>query len=177
MKFLKRFLFIMLGIIALALIVALFVKKDYSLTKEIVINKPKQQVFAYISQLKNQNEYGTWFKADTAMKQTFTGTDGTVGFTTAWESKTMGNGQQTITEIKNNESVKTAMVFKSITDFKSDAVMALKSINDSTTQVSWSMSGKTPWPFNIGNLFMSMEDAVGKDYSAGLANLKAILEK
>jgi uncharacterized membrane protein len=177
MKFLKRFLLIILGIIALALIAALFVKKDYALAKEITINKPKQQVYDYISLLKNQNNYGTWFKADPKMKQTYTGTDGTVGYVSAWESETMGNGQQQITELKNGESIKTAMIFKSIVDFKSNASMDLKSINDSVTNVTWTMSGRTPWPFNLMSVFMPMEDAVGKDYTQGLANLKGILEK
>jgi uncharacterized membrane protein len=161
MKFLKRFLLVILGLVAVALIAALFVKKEYALAKEITINKPKQQVYDYISLLKNQNNYGTWFKADPKMKQTYTGTDGTVGYVSAWESETM----------------KTAMLFKGFIDFKSEASMDLKSVNDSVTNVNWTMSGSTPWPFNLMNVFMNMEDAVGKDYTQGLANLKSILEK
>jgi uncharacterized membrane protein len=177
MKFLKRFLLVILGLVAVALIAALFVKKEYSLAKEITINRPKQQVYDYISLLKNQNNYGTWFKADPKMKQTYTGTDGTVGYVSAWESETMGNGQQQITELKNGESMKTAMVFKGFINFKSEASMNLKGVNDSVTNVNWTMSGSTPWPFNLMNVFMNMEDAVGKDYTQGLANLKSILEK
>jgi uncharacterized membrane protein len=78
MKFLKRLLLFIVAIIAIALITALFVKKEYSLTKDVTINKPRQQVFDYVAQLKNQNAYGVWFKMDSAMKQTFTGTDGTI---------------------------------------------------------------------------------------------------
>ena len=45
MKFLKYFLIIVLGIIALALIVAAFLPKDFHAGSEITINKPKSQVF------------------------------------------------------------------------------------------------------------------------------------
>jgi hypothetical protein len=177
MRIIKKILLFIVAIIAIMLVVALFVKKDYAISKEIVVNKPKQQVFEYISKLKNQNEYGTWYKMDTAMKQTFTGTDGMKGFISSWESDKAGNGSQTITNVVNGEKIETDLVFKSFVDFKSSAVMSTSSVNDSTTKVVWSMSGKTPYPFNVMSLFMSMEDAVGKDYSTGLANLKTILEK
>jgi uncharacterized membrane protein len=176
MKILKGLLFFILGLIALVLILGLFVKKDYKVTKEIVINKPAATVYDYVSKLKNQNNYGVWFKQDTAMKIAYTGTDGTVGFSSEWESKKMGNGKQTITKLTPNESVETNMVFKSFIDFKSDAQMSTAKVTDSTTKVTWTMSGKNPYPFNVMSLFMSMDDAVGKDYTEGLANLKKVLE-
>lgn len=44
---------------------------------------------------------------------------------------------------------------------------------DSVTIVKWGISGKTPYPFNIINLFMDM----GNDFDEGLQNLKVVLEK
>jgi hypothetical protein len=40
MKLLKRILIVLLVIIAIPLIVALFLKQDYAVEREIVINKP-----------------------------------------------------------------------------------------------------------------------------------------
>ena len=57
MNLLKKFLFFILGIIALLLIVGLFVKKEYAVEREIVINKPKAEVFEYIKRIKNQDNY------------------------------------------------------------------------------------------------------------------------
>ena len=73
----------LVGIIALFLIVALFVKKDYAVEREIIINKPKQVVFDYVKILKNQDAYSVWNMKDLAAKKTYTGTDGTVGFIAA----------------------------------------------------------------------------------------------
>lgn len=52
MKILKRLLIAILGFIALFLIIAIFVKKEYVVKRDIVINKPKQDVFNYIKFLK-----------------------------------------------------------------------------------------------------------------------------
>jgi len=91
MKILKKVLAALGILIALILIAALFMKKDYSLEREITINKPRQEVFNYVKYLKNQNYFSTWNMVDPKMKQTFTGTDGAPGFISAWESDMLGN--------------------------------------------------------------------------------------
>lgn len=83
MKALKKILFGIVGIIVLLLIIALFVKKDYAVQREIVVNKPKQQVFDYIKYLKNQNDYSKWGGMNPDIKKEFNSTAGTVGFRSA----------------------------------------------------------------------------------------------
>lgn len=53
MKIIKTILFSILGIIALALVVALVMPKEYAVEREIVINQPKDSVFNYVLHLKN----------------------------------------------------------------------------------------------------------------------------
>jgi hypothetical protein len=79
MKIIKRILFALLGLIAVALIAALFIPKDYAVEREISINQPKDSVFNYVKYLKNQNNFSVWAKTDPDMKKTFSGVDGTVG--------------------------------------------------------------------------------------------------
>jgi hypothetical protein len=45
---LQIILFILLGIIALILIAAAFMKKEYSISASIIIDKPQVEVFNYI---------------------------------------------------------------------------------------------------------------------------------
>ena len=66
---LKKLLLGIVGIIALLLITALFVDKDFSAQRSIVINKPKAETFAYIKSLKNQDNWSVWGKKDPAMKK------------------------------------------------------------------------------------------------------------
>ena len=100
MKFLKRLFIGILVLIALVLIVALFVKKEYTIEHEVTIAKPKQEVFDYIKLLKNQANYSVWVKKDPNAKMEYKGTDGTVGFVSSWDGNSdVGKGEQEIKKI------------------------------------------------------------------------------
>ena len=90
-----------LGLIVLLLILAVFLKKEYTVVREISISKPKLIVFDYLKQLKNQNNFSKWAMMDPNMKKEYKGTDGTVGFVSSWESeqKNVGKGEQEIKKI------------------------------------------------------------------------------
>ena len=77
MKILKRILLVIVILIGLVLITGLFVKKEMKAEREVVINKPKSEVFNYVKYLKNQKEYSKWASMDPAMKVEFKGTDAT----------------------------------------------------------------------------------------------------
>jgi hypothetical protein len=76
---LQIILFIFIGIIALILIAAAFMKKEYSISASIIIDKPQVEVFNYIKFLKNQEKYSKWVMADPNVMMTYTGKDGEVG--------------------------------------------------------------------------------------------------
>ncbi|HAF33020.1 MAG TPA: polyketide cyclase, partial [Sphingobacterium sp.] len=76
MKILKKILIVLAIIIAIPLITAIFVSKDFSAQSEITINKPKQEVFNYVKMLKNQDNFGVWQLSDPQMKKTEQGVDG-----------------------------------------------------------------------------------------------------
>ena len=179
MKILKKIFLFILAIIVIALIAALFVNKEMKAEREIVINKPKQEVFDYIKYVKNQDNYSKWNKMDPAMKKSYSGTDGTVGFNYAWDSDKddVGKGSQTITAIKEGERLDCDLHFLKPFDSKAKIYMTTTAVNDSTTKVIWAFDSKMPYPFNLMKLFMNMEKAVGDDFSTGLSNLKAVLEK
>lgn len=60
MEVLKTIAIILVGLVGLILIVALFVEKDYTVTRDIIINRSKADVFAYIRNLKNHKNFSTW---------------------------------------------------------------------------------------------------------------------
>ena len=68
------------GIVALLLVIGFFVKKDYAVGVDVVVNKSKTAVFDYLRLLKNQNKFSVWASMDPNMKTEFRGTDGTEGF-------------------------------------------------------------------------------------------------
>ena len=46
-----------------------------------------------------------------------------------------------------------------------------------STQLTWVMHGPTPFVSKLMQVFVSMDSLIGKDFEAGLANLKAAAEK
>jgi RimJ/RimL family protein N-acetyltransferase len=174
----KKVLYILLGLIALVLIAAFLMPKDYAVEKEIVINKPKAEVFEYLKSLKNQDNWSVWATRDPNMKKSFTGTDGTVGFTSMWEGNDdVGKGEQEITKIDEGDRVNTELRFLKPFESTNDAYMTTEAIDSISTKVRWGFTGAMPIPMNVMLPFMGMEKSVGKDFQDGLNNLKAILEK
>lgn len=179
MKNLKKIFTVIAIIIAIPLVVALFVKKDYVVEREIIINKPKAEVFEYIKFLRNQDNYSKWNMMDPDMKKTYQGTDGTIGFISAWESKmeNVGAGEQEIVNMIDGERIDTKLRFKVPFESQNDAYMITEDMSNNQTKVKWGFKGAFPYPFNLMGLFMDMEKAVGGDLEVGLQNLKNLLEK
>lgn len=179
MKILKK-IFIVLGvIIAIPLIMALFVKKDYSVEKSVVINKPKSEVFEYIKYLKNQDNYSKWATMDPYMEKTYRGTDGTVGFVSAWESdnEDVGAGEQEIRYISEGERLDFELRFIKPFESTQQAYMMTDFLTENKTQVRWGFSGKMNYPMNLMLLFMDFEKMIGDDFQVGLNKLKTIVEE
>lgn len=177
MKMIVKILIVIVVIIAILLIVALFVKKEYSIQREITINKPRQEVFNYIKYLKNQDNYSKWVMQDPNMKKDFKGTDGTVGFVYAWDSKDKqaGKGEEEIMSIKEGEKLVVEVRFKKPFEGIARTPFSTETVLPNQTKVTWGMEGKNPYPMNLMNLFM--DNVLGKDLEKSLFTLKNILEK
>lgn len=179
MKILKGILLVIIAIIVLAMVTALFIKKDYAVEREVAISKPKQEVFDYIKYLKNQDHYSVWNNLDPNMKKTYSGTDGTVGFKYMWDSekKEAGKGEQTISNITEGERVDMKLHFIEPFEANDNAYMTTEAIGDSQTKVKWGFNGRMNYPMNLMLIMMNMDEMLGKDLQDGLNNLKTTLEK
>ena len=175
MKILKRILVILAIIIAIPLILGLFIKKDFNIERQITINKPKSEVFDYIRYIKNQNKFSVWTNLDPNMRQEFRGTDGTVGFVSAWrsEDKGVGSGEQEIKNIQEGERIEFELRFKEPFENTATAYMTTEGSGNETL-VKWGMNSHMDYPMNVMSLFMGA--SLGKDLQTGLNNLKNIME-
>jgi len=173
-------LFILLGLvglIALLFIIALFSKKDYSLQREVIINKPVTEVFNYIKFLRNQEFYSKWVMTDPTMKKTFTGTDGTVGFIYAWEgNQKAGKGEQELKGIIENKQLDIEVRFEKPFKAIASTPFITEAVGANQTKVTWGMSSSMKYPGNIMLLF-GIENMLAKDLEISLGNLKRTLEK
>jgi hypothetical protein len=152
--------------------------KTYDVSRSTLISKPVSEVFEYVRSLKKQDEWGPWAKKDPNMTKEFQGTDGQVGAISSWKgNKDVGEGEQEITAIKENEVVETQLRFFKPWKSESDAYIKVNDEGNGSTKVTWGFAGKNKFPVSIMMLFMNMDKSVGKDFEQGLSDLKAILEK
>lgn len=178
MKLLSKMLFVLISMIALALIIALFVDQDFNVERSINIQgKQQEEVFYYLKHLENQNEWSVWHKMDPDMKISYKGQDGSVGFISAWNSENgnVGKGEQEITLLHYPNRIETALRFKEPFESNNNAYFDIERAENGVT-VHWGIKGTTPYPFNIMGLFYNMENEIGPDLEEGLKNLKKELE-
>lgn len=175
MKFLKWLGIIVLTIVAIVLIYGATQESKMKVEESIVINASASQVFAEIEDFEAWDEWSAWSKMDPDMAQTYEGTKGSLGYKNAWvsENPMVGTGSQEIIEIRENEYMKTLMLFngEAAENFASFTLTE----EEGKTTVVWDMLGaETPFYFRIMNtIFKPM---IIESYQTSLRALKEIVE-
>ena len=165
----------MAGIIALLLIIALFMKREHYVKREIIINAPQQKVFEYLKLLKNQDEFNKHAMAGPDREREYKGTDGTVGFIYAWKgNKSAGEGEKEIKNIIEGKRIETEIRFVKPMAATAYIIMETESLPDDQTKVYWSNAGTLKYPVNI--MIPMMEKMLPKEMDSSLSTLKNILE-
>lgn len=171
-------LYSLLGLIALVFVTALFVKKDYTVKREIVINQSPEKLYDFLRYLKNHKAFNAWYLKDPRMKEISRNTDGEIGYVFRYEgNKDLGVGEQELKGLQQNKKIDIELRF--IKPFKStcNTPFELEAIGNNQTKVTWTMFGKTNYPMNFALLFINMNTFLGKDIQKSLENLKTKLEE
>jgi Polyketide cyclase / dehydrase and lipid transport len=170
-------LLVLLAIVVLAFIYAYFAEKNFTISSETMINRPKSEVFAYTRLIKNQEKWSKWVMADPNIKIQYTGTDGEVGFKSAWQSddKNVGVGEQEIMKINGNDGMDVEVRFKKPFEGISTANYDLESLSENQTKITTTFYSSNPFPMNL--ITPIIKKMLKKDMDINSANLKALLEK
>ena len=168
---------IVAGIIfGLILMIAAFLPKNTIITESIVIQKDQSTVFNFVKQINNQHQYNKWVMADpNADFQTF-GEDGHVGFILSWNStnSNVGEGEQEIIEISDNQHIKIEIRFKRPFSGTSYQNITFLTPTDSSTEVKMTFESSAKYPYNLMSALM--KGVLKKDMGITLGNLKNVLE-
>lgn len=172
------FIYIIAAIVLVFIVLAALAPKKYNMSRNIVIQKSRPEVYQYLKLMKNQDHWSPWKKRDPDMKQTFTGEDGTIGFISHWDSdhKQVGSGEQEILKLEENRRVESALRFFKPWKSESNGYFDMEDVGDNATKVTWGFYGTNKIPMNVMMLFYNMDKAVGKDFEEGLNDLKSVLE-
>jgi Polyketide cyclase / dehydrase and lipid transport len=168
---------LLLVIVFIILILPLFIKKNYSIEKQITIHAPNSRVYDYVKLMGNQVYYNKWVMMDPQVKRTASGTDGELGYTYAWDSlmKNVGKGEQEITQLIPGSRIHSIVRFEKPFKNTADVEMITSAAGSDQTLLTWKMSSANKYPMNIMNLFVPA--MLRKDMSESLGNLKKVLEK
>ena len=166
-------------LIAIFLIIALFVKKKYTITRETTIKSSVEDVYDYLRFQRNQKYHNHWLLLDPNAKiETKGEEDGKPGSILSFESKSKktGTGEWENIRLIENERIEWELRFLHPYHFTATAVLSFKPINAHETQLVWEYHSGMDWPKNITLLFMDMDKIIGTDIETTLDNIKQQLE-
>ena len=174
---LKTILIIIAVLIAGVLGFAATKPDTFRVERRAAIKAPPEKVYALINDFKQWGAWSPWEKKDPAMKRTFGTTTAGKGAHYAWDGdKNVGQGSMEITESVPSSRIALKLDFLKPFEAHNTVEFTLVAQGD-TTNVTWAMQGPVPYFAKIMHVFINMDSMVGKDFEAGLANLKAAAEK
>ena len=164
-------------LVAAVLILAATKPDMFRVQRAASIKAPPEIIFALINDFKRWDAWSPWEKKDAAMKRSYGAATSGKGATYAWEgNKEVGQGRMEIVESSPPSKVTLKLDFLKPFETHNSVEFTLEP-QDGATNVAWAMQGDTPYFGKIIHVFINMDRMVGKDFAAGLANLKALAEK
>lgn len=174
---LKKILIVLVLAIAGVLLYAATRPDTFQVQRRATIAAPPDKVFALVEDFHRWGEWSPWEKLDPAMTRTFSGAERGVGAVYAWRgNQDVGEGRMEITEATAPGKVLIKLDFIEPFPANNTAEFVLAP-KDGGTEVTWTMRGPSPYVTKLMDTVIGMDRMVGKDFEAGLANLKAAAER
>jgi uncharacterized protein YndB with AHSA1/START domain len=174
---LKKILIGLAVLIAAVLLFAMTKPDSFSVQRTATIKAPPEKLFAMVDDFHQWGAWSPWEKLDPSMKRTFSGPATGKGSIYAWDGNgKAGAGQMEITEATPTSKVAIKLDFLRPFVSTNSVEFAFQPHGDSTTIV-WTMSGPSNYMSKVMQVFMSMDKMIGKDFEAGLTNLRTAAEK
>lgn len=177
MKTSRIVLYFIIGTIVLLYGVSFLLPSTYQVERKTVVKADYETVFPMISNLREHVMWSPWRERDSSISEIFLGEDGKPGSIYRWKGNDeVGEGEQEITAVRPD---RVDMEVRFLQPFKtsSSAWLTIDTKDLETVEVKWGFAGKIPRPLNLMLLFTDFEQAIGKDYDAGLQKLKTLAEK
>lgn len=154
---------------------ALLLSPTFSVKRSVDVNASAEKVYALVAEPRRWKEWSVWNRRDPAMQITYSGPPSGVGAAWAWKSGSEGDGSMTFTAAEPGRRIVYDLYFP---DFGTTSTGELSFAPEGAgTRVTWTMNGDMGGNPLYRWFALAMDSMVGKDFEAGLANLKALAEK
>ena len=149
----------------------------FRVERAVSIKAPPEKIFPLINDFHKWAGWSPWEKLDPAMKRTHSGAAEGKGAAYAWEGNSkVGEGRMEILESSPPSKIVIKLDFIKPIEGHNTAEYTLVAKGD-TTEVTWVMHGPSPFISKVMHVFVSMDSLIGKDFEAGLADMKALAER
>jgi uncharacterized protein YndB with AHSA1/START domain len=167
--------------IAVVLILAATKPNTFSVQRATTVKAPPEKIFSLINDFHQWGTWSPWEKKDPAMKRSFSGAASGKGAVYGWDgNKNVGSGRMEILDASLPSKIVIKLDFFKPFEGHNTAEFTMLPQGDATnvtTNVSWIMHGPASFMSKVMQVFMNMDRMIGKDFEAGLANLKGLTEK
>jgi uncharacterized protein YndB with AHSA1/START domain len=163
--------------IAAVLVLAMTKSSTLRVQRSISIQAPPERIFPLISDFHQWLHWSPYERKDPAMKRTYEGAANGKGAVYAWNGdKNVGSGRMEILEASAPQRIVIKLDFFTPFEGHNTAEFTMLPQGDGT-HVTWLMHGPARFMTRLIQVFMNLDNMIGKDFEAGLANLKTITEK
>lgn len=163
--------------LAVVLVLAAMKPDSFRVQRVASIKAPPDRIFPLVNDFKRWRAWSPYESKDPAMTRRLSGAPAGKGAVYEWSgNKEVGKGRMEIADASAPSRVVLKLDF--VEPFEAHNVVEFTMLpKGDATEVRWDMRGATPYLAKIVHLFVDIDRMVGRDFEAGLANLKALAER
>jgi uncharacterized protein YndB with AHSA1/START domain len=162
--------------IAAVLILALRKPDTFSVQRVAAIHAPPERIFPLINDFREWRAWSPYEDRDPDLQRSYSGAASGRGAVYEWNgNRNVGSGRMEILDAPPPNRIVIKLDFISPFEGHNTAEFTFVPQGD-TTNVTWRMHGPAPWMSKVMQVFMNMDNMIGKDFATGLANLKRVTE-
>jgi len=165
--------------IAIAVVLVLASTKPNTLRvqRATSIRAPADKIFPMINDFQQWRTWSPYEEKDPDMKRTYEGADRGKGAVYAWDGdKNVGSGRMEILEAAAPSKIMIKLDFFKPFEGHNTAEFTMLPQGD-VTNLTWTMHGPAVFISKVMQVFINLDHMIGRDFEAGLANLKKLAEK
>ncbi len=163
--------------VAVVLVLAAMKPDSFRVQRVASIKAPPDRIFPLVNDFNRWRAWSPYENKDPAMTRRLSGAAAGKGAVYEWSGNNeVGKGRMEIADAAAPSRVVLKLDF--VEPFEAHNVVEFTILpQGDATEVRWDMRGPTPYLAKIVHLFVDMDRMVGRDFEAGLANLKALAER
>ncbi len=150
----------------------------FSVRRSAIVQAPAEEIFPLVNNFHQWTKWSPWENKDPAMKRDYGGAESGKGAAYAWDgNKNVGSGRMEIIDASSPSKITIKLDFFKPFEGHNTAEFSFVPEREATaTNVIWVIQGPSSFMSRVMQVFMDFDKMIGRDFEAGLANLKTLTE-